>query len=201
MALYKYFKSKSESKSPFKYDVLPDPHDPSMSSSILPAAIKAANESVKIVLDKPQDKTSTSRGQYEVFSPNEKAVIAKCAVEIGVTKAIGKLQRNYPGRQLKESTIRTWVKKYNASFRQTHMTITEIESKKRGKPLLLGEELDSQVKAYLIKLRDKGGVINSAIVKAAAIGIVLNHDMRLLKENGGHIEVTKHWAQLIVWAT
>ena len=47
----------------------------------------------------------------------------------------------------------------------------------------------------IITLRGKGGIINSAIVKASATGIILKHDMRLLKVNGGHIKLTKHWAQ------
>ena len=192
MALYKYFTCKSKTES--KYDVLPDPHGP-LASIIPSATIEAANESVVKVLEGSQEVTSRSRGQYEVFSPKEKAAIAKCAIEVGVTKAIRKLQKNYPGRPLKEGTIRSWVKKYNAEYRQTHTAVGEIGSRKRGKPLLLGEELDSQVRAYIIKLRDKGGVINSAIVKASAIGIVLKHDMRLLKVNGGHIDITKHWAQ------
>lgn len=65
---------------------------------------------------------------------------------------------------------------------------------KRGRPLLLGKELDDQVKAYISALRNKGGVINSAIVKSCAIGIVMKTDIKLLKCNGGHIDVTKNWA-------
>ena len=47
----------------------------------------------------------------------------------------------------------------------------------------------------IFTLRDKVGIINSAIVKANATGIILKHDMRLLKVNVHHIELTKHWAQ------
>ena len=113
MALYKYFTCKSKTESLSKYDVLPDPHGP-LASIIPSATIEAANESVIKVLEGSQEVTSRSRGQYEVFSPKEKAAIAKYAIEVGVTKAIRKLQKNYPGRPLKEGTIRSWVKKYNA---------------------------------------------------------------------------------------
>ena len=44
-------------------------------------------------------------------------------------------------------------------------------------------------------LRDAGGVINSAIVRAAAEGIVKNHDSNLLLCNGGHIIITKSWVK------
>ena len=32
-------------------------------------------------------------------------------------------------------------------------------------------------------------------MQASAIGIVMKTDMRLLKCNGSHIDITKHWAQ------
>jgi len=40
--------------------------------------------------------------------------------------------------------------------------------------------------------------VNSAIVRAAAKGIVLSHDRSLLFENGGHIELTKSWAKSLL---
>ena len=54
----------------------------------------------------------------------------------------------------------------------------------------------------IITLRDKGGIINSGIVKASATGIILKHDMRLLKVNGGHIELTNTGLRvfLIIWS-
>ena len=191
MALYKYFKSDK--------DTLPDPHGP-LASTVPSATIQAANKAVKRVLDaKSKDEARSgqvgSHGQYEVFSPTEKAAIAKYAIEVGVMKAIRKLEKNYPGKQLKKSTIRSWVKKYKEEIRQTRTSPTKLDDKKRGKPLLLSKELDEQVKAYILALRYKGGVINLAIVQASAIGIVMKSDMRLLKCNGGHIDITKHWAQ------
>ena len=48
--------------------------------------------------------------------------------------------------------------------------------------------------AYILALRENGAVINSAIVKACALGVVKKHDANLLKCNGGHIEFTKFWA-------
>ena len=72
--------------------------------------------------------------------------------------------------------------------------ITKLENKKRGRLLLIGMELDNQVQSYVSKLREKGGVVNSSIVQSAAIGIVMSHDVNLLKCTGGHIEITKFWA-------
>ena len=47
-------------------------------------------------------------------------------------------------------------------------------------------------------LRDAGGVVNTSIAIAAANGIVRRHDSNLLAVNGGHILLTKHWAQYLM---
>ena len=44
-------------------------------------------------------------------------------------------------------------------------------------------------------LRDKGGVVNTALVMACAEGFVINHNSKLLTANGGYISNTKDWAK------
>ena len=44
-------------------------------------------------------------------------------------------------------------------------------------------------------LRDKGGVVNTALVMACAEGFVINHDSKLLTANGGYISNTKDRAK------
>ena len=45
-------------------------------------------------------------------------------------------------------------------------------------------------------MRERGGVINTAItMAAAAAAIVTKQDRNLLAENGGHIRITKTWAK------
>ena len=44
--------------------------------------------------------------------------------------------------------------------------------KKRGRPLMIREELDGQVKHYLREKRKKGGVINVGIAIAVGKGII-----------------------------
>ena len=55
--------------------------------------------------------------------------------------------------------------------------------------------MDKEAQEYVKNLRESGAVINSAIVRAAAEGIVKNHDSNLLQCNGGHINITKGWAK------
>ena len=75
------------------------------------------------------------------------------------------------------------------------MKVTRLENKKRGRPLMLGEELDKQVQMYIKTLRSKGCPINTSIVMATALGIVKNHDSNLLSTHGGHIDINKHWGK------
>jgi hypothetical protein len=186
--ILKYFK---------RDDCLPDPVG-LLSHQIPSSSIVAANRCVKPLLD--AGAFSRNRGRYESFTEEEKANIAKTASEIGVTKAIMKLSKVYSDRVLKESTVRTWANKHKIELavrknngRDT--TISRIENKKRGRPLLLSDKLDKEVQEYLIELRSKGCVVNTAIVMSCAEGIIKNFDSNLLQENGGHICFTKHWAR------
>ena len=163
------------------------------------------NKLVSALLDQSASgKTRKACGEYDVFTPEEKARIAKCAVEIGVTCAIRRLSKQFTDRSLKESSVRTWTKQYikelerNKMSGMPHKTPTKLETKKRGCPLLLGEELDGQVKMYITALRSNSAVINSAIVMACAEGLVKSHDSNLLQSNGGHIVFTKFWAQSLL---
>ena len=76
--------------------------------------------------------------------------------------------------------------------------VERLPVKPKGRPLLLGPELDRQVQDYLISLREAGGVVNTLIAIAAATGIVRRHDSNLLAVNGGHIILAKHLAQYLL---
>ena len=76
--------------------------------------------------------------------------------------------------------------------------VKELNPSKRGRKTLLNEQLDSKVQFFIKPVRDSGRVGHSAIVRAAAKGIVLPHDISLLFENGGHIELAKSWIKSIL---
>ena len=69
------------------------------------------------------------------------------------------------GVELSESTIRTWKTYYCAKLRERKSgdskPIEVLEERRRGRPLLLGEQLDSTVKAYIEDVRRLGGVVNT----------------------------------------
>ena len=93
----------------------------------------------------------------------------------------------FADRPLNEGTVRVWVKQYKQELvlrkkENKDMEITALESKKRGRPLLLGDELDKRVQLYVSSLRDHGAVINTRIVIAADEGIVRSYDSSLLRD-------------------
>ena len=181
-----------------------------LSTAVPSSTITAANKEVKQLLDQACDDhdntktTSTSkRGAYERFTAEEKARIGKRAAEHGVTASVRYFSKVFPGRSLRESSVRTWKMKYLqevAAKRRAgeEITVKELANKKTGRPLLLGVDLDKQIRAYLEALRDNGAVVNTAITIACARGVVKSFDSNLLECNGGHIHLTKHWAKYLM---
>ena len=72
--------------------------------------------------------------------------------------------------------------------------VTVLPLKKRGRPVLLGEDLDSKVQLYLKKVRERGGVVSAITAMAPARGILLSCDRSKLVEFEGHVELNRHWA-------
>ena len=191
-SLFKYFKRKERS------DCLPDPYGP-LNKQVPSSSIEEANKEVDICY-KTTDKDK-KRSPYNYATPEQKAKLGKYAAENGTTNAIRRFSKEFP--DLKESTVRGWRSAYLLELnRRTRggesLMVDKLPQGKIGRPLLLGETLDQQVQAYLSKLRDSGGVINTTIAIAATTGIVRKKDSNLLAANGGHIALTKHWAQYLL---
>ena len=196
MALLKYFSVKREQRG--ERAGLPDPQGP-LCKAVPSASIEEANEHVKAEL---KEKCGKVRAPYMVATPEQKAKVGKYAAENGTTNAIRLFSKELPN--LKESTVRGWKKAYLSELAtkkrvgDEKMSVDRLPVAGRGRPLLLGKDLDHQVQAYISSLREAGGVVNTAIVIAAATGIVRRHDSNLLAANGGHIVFSKHWAQYML---
>ena len=54
--------------------------------------------------------------------------------------------------------------------------VEELEGKKRGRPSTLSEELSRELMSYIRAIREAGGIINTAIVIAAATGMLQKRD-------------------------
>ena len=100
---------------------------------------------------------------------------------------------------LPESTVRKYKHLYEKEVAarakgDDFSDVPAIPSKKRGRPLALGESLDTDIQKYVRALRLAGTPVSCSLVLAAAEGIVVSKDRMLLTENGGHVALTRGWA-------
>lgn len=195
MSLYSFFAKAS------KRSELPDPNG-ALSASVSPAVIKEANEAVKSVTSERKGKR---RGSYAKFTPEQQAAIGKYA-SLNGNKAAVRHYSKHLEVDLKVTSVQTWKTKYLSELNRKRkdgemddLTVKSLPVKKRGRPLLLGEKLDSQVKSYIQAVREGGGVITTSITMAAATAIVRKADRNLLEENGGPITITNNWAKSLLY--
>ena len=105
---------------------------------------------------------------------------------------------------MKESSICGWKNAYckellsQSSRKCGPVEISELLHKRHGRPLLLGEELEDEVKVFIKCARESGSVMNTETVMGTARGVVISHDANLLVENGGYTNITKDWAQRLL---
>jgi len=50
----------------------------------------------------------------------------------------------------------------------------KLPLKKQGRPLLLGDSADLKLQQYILKVGERSGGVSSALVMAAAKGLILN---------------------------
>ena len=74
------------------------------------------------------------------------------------------------------------------------MKVKSLPCAKMGRPLTMGPVLDKQIQAYLLATREKAGTVTTDLAIAAAEGIVIKKDSKLLAVNCGHISSTRDWA-------
>ena len=152
--------------------------------------------------------TAASPGaHYNDYTAEERAQIGKYAAENGSTKASRRFSERL-GRKVPESSVRRFKSEYLHRIKamagdrdgseDISLVVNQLPKKARGRPLLLGEDMDKAVQDYIGAMRTIGGVINTTIVMAAAEGIVSARDVSKLTSHGGHIHITKTWAQSLL---
>ena len=129
-------------------------------ASVSPTAIKDANEAVRNTLELSR---STESREYVKFTPAQQAPIGEYASMHGNQAAIRHFSKVL-GVEIKGSSVQTWKGKYLAEVSRKRkagdmndLTVTCLPVKKRGRPLLLGEKLDTEVQSYIRAVREGGG--------------------------------------------
>ena len=197
--ILKYFKpvgSSSSSTTP----TLPDPDGP-LSERVPSKAIELANTEVKQFKESSRGR----RSPYLILTPSQRYEVGRRASEHGVTASLRYFSKKYPQLSLKETTVRRLKNMYRSTLKSKKSNddslqgeVQELPRKKTGRPLLVTEELDTQIQEYIKELRKRGLAINTSIVIASGRGIIMNKDANLLFENGGGINLTKDWAKYLM---
>ena len=109
------------------------------------------------------------------YREEDKLKIAKHANECGTTNAVSRYKKKFP--KLAESTIRGWFVKYRSQLKNTPQSALEHVTigAKRGRPLLLSDDLDFKLRSFLTNLRTAGGTITYylTLIKMMRLTLIL----------------------------
>ena len=193
MSLYKYFSTIEDGGLPAT---------PPSGSALKQKDINAANALVKKTVESTK---SDGRGRYVTYTALERARIGKYAAENGTTRACRYFselfKRNVPEttvRRLKCEYVNALSEKRSNGKKGIDCEVSTLPLKPRGRPLLLGPELDVAIQDYIKALRSTGGVVNTAIILAAAEGIIGARCPGKLKKQGGDLLLTRDWAKSLM---
>lgn len=116
--------------------------------------MKKANEAVQTQLDcqKSQKSRPKKHKAYTTFSDEMRANIGRYAAENGNAAALKKFHSDIT--DLGESTVRLFKKRYLEQFK--NVPHGDSASCRRGRPLVLGDQLDQDIKKYIKPLRKTG---------------------------------------------
>ncbi len=153
---------------------------------------RAANDAVDQDNQTPVSR-KRKRGEYSIFDGEQRAKIARLAIEIEPTRAAIRMSSEL-GRKLNESTVRSIKTAYLKKSKQGE-TVASLDKAKRGAPLILGEKLNGHVQDWIRKVLVSGGVINCRTVMAGIEGIVTKMDK---SKFGGHLDITLTSAQSVL---
>ena len=97
-----------------------------------------------------------------------------------------------------DSSNCTWRKDEQRLRKEEDLTVGDLPLKKRGRPLLLGKNLEKQVQKYILKLCEHGCAVNTMVVIAAAMGLSRLIDQIHLSECGGPATLSGSWANSLL---
>ncbi|CAH1257592.1 POGZ [Branchiostoma lanceolatum] len=160
-----------------------------------PLDTAAMNREVEKAFEQASRKRKRTGNNH--YSPEVRAKMAKLCIEIGPLKTAKKMTQEL-GREVNESTVRSIKRAFQKEMvRQGTNDIASFPHKNVGRPLKLGD-LDAEMQKFARSTRQGGGVVNRPMIMAAAKGLLMRRDRSVLVEYGGHIEITKAWANSLL---
>ena len=114
--------------------------------------------------------------------------VGKYASTYGTQRSIAKFSKKYPQYAFRRTSINYWKGKRGQN----------VAFKRAGRPNTLDDHLLRKVKDTAIGTRMAGGVINRRQLIIIGKGVVKSNDSNMLKEFGGHMELSNDWAKRIL---
>ena len=104
------------------------------------------------------------------YHEGEKMKVAKYANVHGPANALRHFKKDFPN--LTESTIRGWLTKYRSEIKRTSSSELVQISERRGRPLLLPDELDRKLRVFISSTRAAGGTVNRHVIHGILMGLI-----------------------------
>ena len=178
---------------------LPDPNQEKnpADAGICFAANNAIDDAVRA--DAAQPKSKKKRGPYHRYDADLRARMAKFANMHGLTRASKHFTAEL-GHEVTYTTIQSIQRQFKMKLQKVAdpAKIRTLPHLPRGRPLLLGPQLDALVCKHLRAVRSCGGIVNRRITLATGVGVVRAKSPSLLAENGGGLTLTKFWADSVL---
>ena len=136
-------------------DGLPDP-SVRLSSSFSSRAIAEANREVQKAISE-SSAAGKKRGSYKKYTATQRFEMGKYCCQHGAAATARHFSRQLRSK-VSETTIKSIKKTYLEELRKRPRTgdgqeqILTLPPKKRGRKLLLGDDLDHKVQLYLLKI-------------------------------------------------
>ena len=193
MLLLKYLKVIPKSSRDQEYPNLPDPTGP------LSVKIPIATVNAKVITAIKRSTANGKRGPYTHLIPEQKYRIGKRAAEFGVTSTLRHYSKTFPDLSLKETYMHRFKNQYQCTIKEQVKSgesgnIKALPTKTMGRPLLIGEEADGQVREYVRFLRQRGSAVDTSVVIAIGESVLESIDANLLKT----LTLTKGWSKSLL---
>ena len=138
--------------------------------------------------EQEEERSISKKQRYQKSIPEKiKIEVGRYAKDFGTQSAIKKFSAKYPQHVFNRTSVNYWKGKSGkvASF------------KRAGRPNTLSDDLLRKVKDIAIGTRMAGGVVNRRQLINIGKGVLRANDPHLLKEFGGHVDLSKDWAKRI----
>ena len=129
--------------------------------------------------------------------------MGKRASETGITYTVRYYVKIFPKQPpLKETSVRRFRDEYERYIKEqlrsdessASSSMKAMSTKPMGRPLLIGEEADQQVREFVRFLRDSRSAVDTSVVITTGEGVLASIDANLLKT----CPLTKDWAKSVL---